>query len=190
MSGDTQLRIYESNIEEYGKIIIENGSFSIGIVPEIGGKILNLLNKNTEMFFCIHDLKYLPKDLKDKESVADFRKGYRYLPPGGYKAWLSPQDKWGWPPYMDLEAGEYEETLLETKERIEVKLKSPICRESKMQMERRIILEKINECRVIERLINCGDAAEEYGIWAVTQFKRKGKVMVICENPKHKQKQG
>lgn len=177
MSLSNPLKIYETTISGYRKINIQNDLFEVGITPELGGKILSFGNNAMDMFFCMDKLDYLPKNIEKESDVIKLRKKIMYLPPGGYKSWLSPQDKWGWPPYIDLEAGTYSCEIITDIDKIEVVLRSSICRESGMIIEKKISIGQKNELSVYEKIENCCENKKEHGIWGVTQLNKEGKVI-------------
>ena len=115
-----------------------SGEVSLGITPQIGGRIISLTHQEEELFFVQDEFK---GDIYDLEVIDDLRAkkremGFRLW--GGDKTWVAPQNEW-WEkvPPLDLDAGVYsvniDENILE--------MTSPFCRETGLRIIRRITLD-------------------------------------------------
>lgn len=172
------IKCTEKVFKGYRVIELENKYFKAGIVPALGGKVLFFGTKEHELFFQVEKFDYIPEDINSHEDISELRKSLRYLPPGGYKAWLAPQEEWGWPPYLELEAGFYDSGVAVNREKAQIMMESTICRESGIMINRKVTVEDDLFLSVEEKITNCGTGEKKYGIWGVTQLRKTGIVIV------------
>jgi len=157
--------IQKENIYGWAGYRMTSGDVSLGITPQIGGRIISLTHQGEELLFVQDEFK---GDTYSLEGIDDLRAkkcemGFRLW--GGDKTWVAPQNEW-WEniPPLDLDAGEYsvkiDENVLE--------MTSPICRETGLRIIRRITLgdERIH---LRQTFRNETDNRINRGIWDVTQ---------------------
>lgn len=143
------------------------GPLTLTILPSLGGRIISLSYHNQELLFtdsmhhgetidvASHDVIALKKQL-----------GFRLW--GGDKTWVAPQANWiSETPPIDLDAGAYQ--LMTDKG--EVVLTSPVCRETGLQITRRIKLQE-GVIHLSETLLNASMTLRACGVWNVTQIPR------------------
>jgi hypothetical protein len=156
------------NIYGWTGFELTSGDLTVGLTPSIGGRIMSLT-------YLGHELLYVDSNHAGEtfnhllwNDLAQTKKELGFRVWGGDKTWIAPQSSWllGSPP-LDLDAAPY--SLSE--EGDEVVMTSPICRETGLQVIRRIKLDK-DKLHLTEELHNRSTKAVQKGIWNVTQVKR------------------
>ncbi|GAB6138648.1 DUF4380 domain-containing protein [Halanaerobaculum tunisiense] len=181
MSKDLELK--SITYQGWNAYELKNKYLSIKVVPQVGGRIISFSKGETELLYTMPKLRGKKFALDEVEDIESYREDLDYLPIGGYKTWLAPQSKWGWPPYLDLAVGEYQIDYYQSNNKIEFKMISPICRESGMQLIRKIILNKDDDnLKLKQKMKNCQADSKEYGLWDVTQVLGSGKVVFPISN--------
>ncbi len=164
MNNITQTKIYG-----WDGYQIRAGAISMGIVPDIGGRIISLSYDGEEIFFV---QKEFAGEVFDFSQVTALRAektklGFRVW--GGDKTWLAPQkDWWGGTPPLELDAGRYQTTLADNK----ISMVSPICRETGLQITRTVSMNQNGVISLGQEICNKGKAVVHKGIWNVTQLCR------------------
>ncbi|MEI7998761.1 MAG: hypothetical protein WCH62_04570 [Candidatus Omnitrophota bacterium] len=156
------------NIYGWGGFELSSGDISVGITPSIGGRIMSLLFQGQELLFVDerHKAETFDPNLWNDLAIAKKFLGFRVW--GGDKTWVAPQDSWflGIPP-LDLDAAPYTLSF----QNHEVMMKSPICRETGLQIYRRICITD-NQVVLTEELYNRTSNPLQKGLWNVTQVKK------------------
>lgn len=177
------LEVNNINYEGYDAYQLKNEQVSLIILPAVGGRIVSYTLKNHEFLYTIPELKGREYNLEGIVDIESYRKDLDYVPAGGYKTWLAPQSKWGWPPYLDLAIGDYEVAYELDERKIKFELISPCCRETGMRLTRTILLNKGDrKVRIKQGMKNFGSQSTEYGLWDVTQMKGTGQVIFPLES--------
>jgi hypothetical protein len=160
---------------------LDGATTSATLVPELGGRIMSFRlhdephDEGIELLWQAADPRALK--VRDLPEVRHLTSGRRALGPlhyGGHKTWIAPQASWGdgvWP-FLDLDNGTWAFDLVD--ERV-VELISPVCRETGIQLARRVAYEA-SALRVTERLTNRGEAPAVCGLWSVTQLAGRARV--------------
>ncbi|MBF0485440.1 MAG: hypothetical protein HQL16_02885, partial [Candidatus Omnitrophica bacterium] len=145
------------------------GDVSLGIVPDIGGRILSLTFKGEEFLYVHPPEQGKTYDLSKVGDILSFKKDFGFRLWGGDKTWVAPQHQWvyGIPP-LDLDCGQY---ALESQGDSAV-MTSPVCRETGLRIVRRVRLSSSGEISLTEELHNETDEPVTRGIWNVTQVMR------------------
>jgi hypothetical protein len=142
---------------------------SVIVAPEIGGRIIGLAHQGEELMFVQKEHQGETFDFAKVEGLrAEKRKlGFRLW--GGDKTWIAPQKDWweGIPP-LELDAGAYEVRL----EGNGFMMLSPVCRETGLQVIRRVNLDKSGVLRLRQEMVNKGKETVHKGLWNVTQLLR------------------
>ena len=148
---------------------IVNGYLTVRVAPEIGGRILSLEWRGTELLFTqkqhrgevLHPENH-PDPVSRKKEL-----GFRLW--GGDKTWISPQNQWanGIPP-LDLDAGIYSFSI-ESPDRL--RMESPLCRETGLKITRILEIRKPG-LRLTESIQNFGESPARRGVWNVSQLLR------------------
>ena len=155
--------------------------FALALVPDVGGRIMGIEWRGQQLAFANPDLAGRTEHLV---AVADVRARKRELGLvlwGGDKTWLAPQTHWtDEAPFLDLDSGAYDVSI-ETAPAgsAEVRLTSPVCRESGMQIERRIrVASGTPGWQVTHQLRNCSSGTVAWAPWIVAMFRRPAQVFL------------
>jgi len=165
-----QCKIERENYLGWNAIKLSNGIITLHVVPEIGGRVMQL-ELDGHNFFSIH-----PK-LKGKvvpAAESDFGMGWKNY--GGDKVWTAPQgwerdDQWPGPPDPVLDAGAYSaEIVANNSEQAVLRLTSPQDQKSGVQLGRTITIYRGSSRVQIESFMrNISKRPVRWGIWEVTQ---------------------
>jgi hypothetical protein len=91
---------------------------------------------------------------------------------GGYKAWVAPQDLWGWPPDPFLDFGKANvEVLQEPKGLPVLRLTGCPSLKTGILFVKEISMSPSGEVTVRQKMYNIGGKPVSYSIWGVTQVK-------------------
>lgn len=153
---------------------LTSGSLRAVLVPELGGRILHLSSEDEELLWVDPDIAETPPDLADpalddEAGLRAFKRRLGFGLWGGDKTWIAPQGAW-WEaiPPVDLDVGPYTAEI----EGDGVRMTSPVCRETGLEISRRVRLEDASTLRLEETITNRGGETTTRGIWDVTQFRR------------------
>ena len=151
------------------------GALSLGITPDIGGRMMSLV-------FCGEELLYAHAPqaghVYDFSGIKDFRLikkefGFRIF--GGDKTWVAPEkDWWDKIPPLEIDAGRYTAEFNDNG----VIMVSPVCRETGLQVTRRLELYEDGAVSLEEEFCNTTSREIVKGIWNVTQIKKPFDVYV------------
>ncbi|MBF0385945.1 MAG: hypothetical protein HQL27_08760 [Candidatus Omnitrophica bacterium] len=157
--------IKKTNIYGWKGLSLSSRGLSLGIIPDVGGRIISLKYKGEELFYVDKDLMGLVFDLGCIDFIA-LKKKLGFLLWGGDKTWVAPEKEWqlNIPP-LDLDAGKYEATVGQGK----IILTSPICRETGLRIIREVSLEHDGKVFLNQVFVNCSEQPITKGIWNVTQ---------------------
>lgn len=163
------VKIKERNYFGWKCFFLEAGDISVGIASDIGGRIISFNFKGTELFFVQEEHA---GEVFDFSAHGDLRAEKRRLGHrlwGGDKTWVAPQSAWvdGIPP-LELDAGVYKTDIGNDF----VFMRSPLCRETGLRIERKISLNEDGALLLEESLINETEKPIRRGIWNVTQCLR------------------
>jgi hypothetical protein len=143
----------------------------LGLVPALGGRIMSLKFRGEELFYVPEQgrgsLPQLPAG--DIADLAAFKRGFGFPIFGGDKTWVAPEKEWlEKTPSVDLDAGAY---AYEEDGGASVMI-SPVCRETGLQIVRRVGALATGDIVLVETLRNRNAHAVTKGIWNVTQILR------------------
>ncbi len=159
---------------------------SLVITPEIGGRIISLTLEGQEVFFNLPELRGKRFPIRDAKDVRARKKELGWLHYGGYKTWLAPQARWTEGlPFLDLDSGSYEYEIAEGHADPVVRLSSPVCRETGIQLTRAISLDDTGRVSVEQGMTNCSSAETEWGLWDVTQVCGPGQAVLPTDAASH-----
>ena len=166
---EKKVQITKENIYGWAGYRLSLGDVGIGIVPQIGGRIMSLTCVGEELFFVQDEYKgevcYFAEgiDLKKEKQ----RMGFRYW--GGDKTWVAPQEAWSEAvPPLELDAGQYQVKLKENG----IEMTSLPCRETGLQIIRDIVIKDDQTIVLNQTFRNISSAVVKWGIWNVTQILR------------------
>lgn len=163
------VKIKEKTYFGWNCFFLESDNISVGIAPQIGGRIISFNFDGRELFFV---QKEHAAEIFDFSATVDLiaeklKLGHRLW--GGDKTWVAPQSAWleGIPP-LELDAGVYEAELGDNF----VFMRSPLCRETSLRIERKISLNENGVVQLEESFLNENEKPIRRGIWNVTQCLR------------------
>jgi hypothetical protein len=157
---------------------IRRGALELGLVPEVGGRLLGMRWRDDELAF-VH-----PAHCGRREDVAgapDPRARKRELGLvhfGGDKTWLAPQERWTDAiPFLDLDVGAYD-VAVERADAGEVRIamRSPVCRETGVRVARTIVVRDDDEegFGVRHELENASPTDVAWALWDVQELRAPG----------------
>jgi len=154
--------------------------FALALVPDVGGRIMGVEWHGQQLAFANPDLAGWTEQVA---AVADVRARKRALGLvlwGGDKTWLAPQTRWtDEAPFLDLDCGAYEASIESAPGSTEVRLTSPVCRESGMQIERRIrVASDTPGWQVTHELRNGSSGTVAWAPWIVAMYRRPALVFL------------
>jgi len=140
---------------------ITAGVYSIVVVPEIGGRVMEYSINGRNVLF---------------ESREEFGKTYPVTKEwhnyGGYMTWLAPQEAWVWPPDPMLDYGKANVEILQSPNGIPVlKITGSPSLASGMMFTKEISLDETGEVVLKQRMHNIGAKKVKYSLWSVTETK-------------------
>ena len=146
------------------EIILDNKIIKLIVVPEQGGRIVEFSRDDLNVLFRNEKFKY------KKGDVTAERKAENWINFGGYKGWYAPQNKWGWPPYFDIDLSTFSYEISKDKNEIKLVLKSNKAFESKLYFIREITMrDKSNSIDIKETIVNAGEGLSKLAVWGNTQ---------------------
>ncbi len=157
---------------------IENGPLALVLVPQIGGRVMSMQWRGHDLSFTQPERRGL---LEDVTTVSDVRARKRELGfPlwGGEKTWLAPQPRWvDALPFYDLDSGAYTMAVEAGPRCVGVRMTSPVCRESGMQITRTVTMTAgSTEWSVKHQFLNASKGEAQWGVWDVSMMLRPGRV--------------
>ncbi len=159
---------------------------SLTVLPTPGGRIISLQLDGTELMYQDPQLIAGSPNVGDAPDVPSLKRERSWQHYGGDKTWLAPQDRWTDElPFLDLDSGTYELEEARGDNTIAVRLTSPICRESGIQVSRTIFLDEAERIRIRLEMTNHTASTVSWGLWDVTQLGGPGRlVMPVRPAPK------
>lgn len=154
----------------------ESGDISVGLVPQLGGRIMSLKFRGQELFFVQEKHRGETFDLSQ---LAGNKKQFGFRVWGGDKTWLSPEKSWieKIPP-LDLDAGPYGFSFDEKACR--ATMISPVCRETGLRITREVVWVEADRFVLKETMKNESQVPVKRGIWNVTQILRPFEIYFPC----------
>ena len=192
-----EVRVRQDVVAGWRGYRMEAGDLTLGIVPQIGGRIMSLTHKGEELFFVQEQFRGQSIDLSKIEDWRQEKKRLGFRVWGGDKTWVSPEEEWlEKTPPLDLDSGVYSCEVKDKK----IEMVSPVCRETGLKIIRQVELKDERTVILNQTLINESKEVVKKGIWNVTQLRRpwdiiwpatKDKVMAVYdeglkENADHK----
>lgn len=175
------MRLEEGRCQGWRALWLRSEEVALALVPEVGGRIFGVEWRGRELAFANPDLAGRVEDVAAR---ADWRARKRELGLvlwGGDKTWLAPQSDWtDGAPFLDLDSGTYEMNVeAAAAGAAAVRLTSPVCRESGMQIERHISVQPGEAgWRVTHVLRNCSSGSVAWAPWIVAMYRRPAQVFL------------
>jgi hypothetical protein len=175
------VRLEEGRYLDWRALWLRGADFALALVPEVGGRIFGVEWRGQQLAFANPDLA---GRVENVAACGDWRARKRDLGLvlwGGDKTWLAPQSRWtDGAPFLDLDSGAYAVDI-ETAPSgsIAVRLTSPVCRESGMQIERLVsVAPGETGWRVTHVLRNRSSGAVAWAPWIVAMYRRPAQVFL------------
>jgi hypothetical protein len=156
----------------------------LAVLPGIGGRLWDVRFQGYSLLFQNPDLMGYTPDLNELTGYPTKSPQFGFPLWGGEKTWIAPDTSWpNGVPYKALDSGSYE--TIKTGENY-IALRSLICPQSGLQIEREIRLESGSKFLIHHKVCNQGKNAREVGIWSVMMLNHKtciglpGKSMKTC----------
>lgn len=157
---------------------ITSSDLSLGLVPDVGGRIMSLAFDGEELLYA-HEPEFgKTYDFSGVTDLKTFKKEFGFHILGGDKTWVAPEYEWveRIPP-LELDAGRYDWKVAGE----EIIMTSPVCRETGLQVTRRISLGFAGEICLQEELCNTTALPFVKGIWNVTQIRKPFDLLVPAD---------
>ena len=175
------IQVGEGSYLGWRALWLRGPEFALALVPEVGGRIMGVEWRGQQLAFANPDLAGQVEDVAAVSDVRARKRALGFVLWGGDKTWLAPQTHWADDmPFLDLDSGAYEVSI-ETAPAgsAAVRLTSPVCRESGMQIERRIrVAPGEPGWQVTHRLRNCSSRTVAWAPWIVAMFRRPAHVFL------------
>ncbi|GAA5219989.1 DUF4380 domain-containing protein [Membranihabitans marinus] len=147
---------------------LKNRWMEVFILPEIGGRMMQILSNEYEYLFVNKNLEgQKPHSKTNDDQWENF---------GGEKIWPGPQGwgsdhMWPGPPDVVLDTGVYQSSVMNVEGNTKISLKSEVEILSGLQIDRTIELNQdCSEIVIHAKMTNHHDAAAEWSVWPVAQM--------------------
>lgn len=162
---------------------LEQGPLRLHVVPSVGGRLMGLEFEGRELAFINPDLEgrtWTPDEESTDPAAWKALCGAWAFPLwGGAKTWIAPESDWpNGVPHRDLDSGPWAvvDRWIDD-DSMGVELESPVCRDSRLQLRRRLtLLRDAPRWRIDHRITNRGAEARHCGLWDVLMLARPATV--------------
>ncbi len=179
MGQTSPVTLEEGRYRGWKALTVRNGPLALVLVPQVGGRIMSMQWRGYDLSFTQPERRGQVEEVSRAPDVRDRKRKMGRVLWGGDKTWLAPQTRWtdGYP-FLDLDSGGYELKVEQSgPERVVVRLVSPICRETGVQITRTLaVCAGATDMTVTHELFNTSSAEITWGVWDVTMVLRPGKV--------------
>lgn len=172
----------------WNTICLSNGLVEIFVVPEIGGRIIQLRSGGKDLFYV--NPRHQGRIYEPRENCASA--GWKNY--GGSKAWPAPQgwereDQWPGPPDPILDGGAYDLRIVEdSRERVALHLESQPDAYTGLTFSREIQLcENVSAVQLRQMMRNSSSRRVRWSIWQVTQQATDSELLVYAPASRHRQ---
>ena len=177
------MRLETTRFRGWDAWTLSDGPLTLQVVPAVGGRLMGIQVAGTELCFVNPDLEGESAS-EDPETWRRLCGSWSFPLWGGGKTWIAPQSAWpGGNPHRDLDSGPYQ--VVERWCRsgsAGLELLSPVCRQTGLQLRRRLCLEAgTGSWTVTQTLHNPSAAAVTCGLWDVLMLRRPGEVRLDLE---------
>lgn len=170
------MTLQQKDIYGWKGYLWESGDISVGIVPQLGGRIMSYKFRGEELFFVQQEHSGETFDLSQ---LAVKKKEFGFRVWGGDKTWIAPENMWvDKIPPLDLDAGNYTFSFDEKKH--QVAMVSPVCRETGLRITREVQFGEGNRFVLTETVKNESRSTITRGTWNVTQLLRPFEICFPC----------
>ncbi|KAF1025500.1 MAG: hypothetical protein GAK37_02862 [Pseudomonas sp.] len=174
------MHVQQSLFRGWSAWTLQQGALALHIVPGVGGRLMSIEYQGIELCFINPALEGKLAD-EDPQAWARLCGDWTFPLWGGGKTWVGPEADWpGGCPQRDLDSGAY--TVLHTWQDAAsagIELQSPVCRQSGLQVRRKIFMSAGLAAWTVEHtLVNTTAQPVSVGIWDVLMLRRPGHVAV------------
>ncbi|NJN45853.1 MAG: hypothetical protein HC808_04520 [Candidatus Competibacteraceae bacterium] len=158
---------------------VERGPLTLILVPQVGGRIMDFHWHGHSLAFVNDDLAGRVEDVAAVSDVRTRKQELDFLLWGGDKTWLAPQTHWTDAlPFLDLDSGAYSIDFDHSEpHNLMVRMTSPICRETGIQLTRTIRLsEAASVWALTHHMKNCSDQITNWALWDVDMIRRPAQI--------------
>jgi hypothetical protein len=173
------MRLKEGLFHGWPAWMLGHENLELWIVPAVGGRLMGIQVDGTELCF----INPLLAGRLPSEEPAIWRGlcgDWTFPLWGGGKTWVAPEEAWpGGNPHRDLDSGGYQvlKAWCDPKSG-GLELQSPVCRETGLQIRRRVSLRADSGSWTVEHtLSNAGAFPRRCGIWDVLMLRRPCQVV-------------
>ena len=156
-----------------------SGPLELAVVPQVGGRIMGISWRGHDLSFAQPEREGQIENVAAVSNVRARKREMGFPLWGGDKTWTGPQDRWtDAVPFLDLDSGPYEFCVeREDRESTIIRMISPVCRETGVQIERFVhVSSRAPMWVVTHRLRNASPSTVEWALWDVTMVRRPGQV--------------
>jgi hypothetical protein len=164
-------------VHGWSGVWIRRGPLELGLVPEVGGRIMGMRWRGHELSFVHPTHAGRGVSVDTAQDPAAIKRAMGFVHWGGDKTWLAPQERWNDAmPFVDLDSGAYGlEVERDDAEEVRVTMTSPVCRETGARIARTVAVRAdADEFTVTHRLENASPRPIAWGIWDVHEVKGPG----------------
>ncbi len=163
-------RLKRDTLHGWNTVSLANGLIEVVVIPEIGGRIMQLRLGECEFFYV--NPRHLGRVSPPEENCA--AAGWKNY--GGSKVWPAPQgwersNQWPGPPDPILDGGPYAwQVVSESPEKVSLRLESRPDEYTGLVFSREIQLRaNSSTLRIVHKMRNVSSRVVRWGIWQVTQ---------------------
>ena len=160
-------------------IALARGDLRLHLVPAVGGRIMGIAVGGRELAFQQPERAGVLPRSAERADLGAWRTRLGFPLWGGGKTWLAPESRFpAGAPHPDLDSGAYGvRVLADRPARIAVRLDSPICRDTGLQVTRLVDMAAHRPgWRLVQRALNRGETAWTGGLWEVLMLRRPVRV--------------
>lgn len=171
------LNMKQTNYYGWQGYLLKSKNIELGIIP-LGGRIISLKAYDEELLFVEKELVGKTPDLTklDTQYLADKKRELGFMLWGGDKTWVAPESAWiASTPPLDLDSQNY---ALSFDDENTITLTSPICRETGLQLIRKISITSNDIIELHQTMLNRGQKPIKKAIWDVTQLLKPFEILV------------
>ena len=158
---------------------LQNGPLELVLVPQVGGRIMDIIWRKHNLSFTLPSLEGCVEDLSEVRDVRAKKRKLGFPLWGGEKTWLAPQNRWTeGVPFLDLDSGPYDLSVVQARpETAVVRMTSRLCRETGVRVTRSVVVSsRTRGWTVRHQLLNQSRTDIEWGVWDVNMVLRPGKI--------------
>ena len=179
-----QVDVRETEIWGWEAIKLTTSQVSLTIAPQAGGRVVSLTLDDVEAFFTLPELRGRCFEIASARDVRDRKAHLGWLHYGGYKTWLAPQERWtDGLPFLDLDSGSYAVSVKRSPGAASVHLRSPVCRETEVELARTVSMSTGGRITVEQTMTNRSSGNVTWGLWDVTQVAGPGLAVLPVAEP-------